>query len=133
MQGRSLKRTPKPVHGESPATPFPPPTTPPNSISVLTTNLKFPFSLSLGFRNFKNSLFFEFFLFLDRIFGEDCNTFQVYQARTQEIVSAAVRGFNGPCNFHCNFYLKIFIIICRGREICTTDIIFLIYKHLWIS
>ncbi|XP_075637404.1 kinesin-like protein KIN-7O isoform X3 [Castanea sativa] len=38
-----------------------------------------------------NSSKFDF----DRIFGEECNTFQVYQARTQEIVSAAVRGFNG--------------------------------------
>ncbi|CAN8259873.1 unnamed protein product [Cochlearia groenlandica] len=31
----------------------------------------------------------------DRIFGEDCKTVQVYEARTKEIVSAAVRGFNG--------------------------------------
>uniref|UniRef100_A0A7N2M351 Kinesin-like protein n=1 Tax=Quercus lobata TaxID=97700 RepID=A0A7N2M351_QUELO len=38
-----------------------------------------------------NSSKFDF----DRIFGEDCTTFQVYEARTQEIVSAAVRGFNG--------------------------------------
>ncbi|XP_022147755.1 kinesin-like protein KIN-7O isoform X2 [Momordica charantia] len=31
----------------------------------------------------------------DRIFGEDCKTFEVYQARTKEIVASAVRGFNG--------------------------------------
>ncbi|XP_015900577.4 kinesin-like protein KIN-7O isoform X2 [Ziziphus jujuba] len=31
----------------------------------------------------------------DRIFGEDCKTIDVYQARTKEIVAAAVRGFNG--------------------------------------
>ncbi|CAD5322592.1 unnamed protein product [Arabidopsis thaliana] len=38
-----------------------------------------------------SSLAFEF----DRIFREDCKTVQVYEARTKEIVSAAVRGFNG--------------------------------------
>ncbi|XVF56276.1 hypothetical protein PTKIN_Ptkin06aG0106000 [Pterospermum kingtungense] len=31
----------------------------------------------------------------DRIFGEDCKTAEVYEARTKEIVAAAVRGFNG--------------------------------------
>ncbi|XP_020268561.1 kinesin-like protein KIN-7I isoform X2 [Asparagus officinalis] len=31
----------------------------------------------------------------DRIFGEDCKTADVYAARTGEIVSSAVRGFNG--------------------------------------
>ncbi|KAM7270281.1 hypothetical protein ACFE04_029495 [Oxalis oulophora] len=31
----------------------------------------------------------------DRIFGEDCKTAEVYEARTKEIVTAAVRGFNG--------------------------------------
>ncbi|KAK9291270.1 hypothetical protein L1049_009458 [Liquidambar formosana] len=31
----------------------------------------------------------------DRIFGEECKTAEVYQARTKEIVAAAVRGFNG--------------------------------------
>ncbi|XP_042943466.1 kinesin-like protein KIN-7O isoform X4 [Carya illinoinensis] len=31
----------------------------------------------------------------DRIFGEDCKTIEVYQARTKEIVAAAVCGFNG--------------------------------------
>uniref|UniRef100_A0A0A0LHF6 Kinesin motor domain-containing protein n=1 Tax=Cucumis sativus TaxID=3659 RepID=A0A0A0LHF6_CUCSA len=31
----------------------------------------------------------------DQIFGEDCKTFEVYQARTKEIVASAVRGFNG--------------------------------------
>ncbi|KAF7819101.1 kinesin-like protein KIN-7O isoform X2 [Senna tora] len=31
----------------------------------------------------------------DQIFGEDCDTMQVYQARTKDIVAAAVRGFNG--------------------------------------
>ncbi|KAL1075541.1 hypothetical protein V6Z11_D11G370400 [Gossypium hirsutum] len=30
----------------------------------------------------------------DRIFGEDCKTGEVYEARTKEIVAAAVRGFN---------------------------------------
>ncbi|CAH8259971.1 unnamed protein product [Arabidopsis lyrata] len=38
-----------------------------------------------------SSLSFEF----DRIFREDCKTIQVYEARTKEIVAAAVRGFNG--------------------------------------
>ncbi|KAL1193950.1 Kinesin-like protein KIN-7O [Cardamine amara subsp. amara] len=37
------------------------------------------------------SLAFEF----DRIFREESKTVQVYEARTKEIVSAAVRGFNG--------------------------------------
>ncbi|CAA7059993.1 unnamed protein product [Microthlaspi erraticum] len=31
----------------------------------------------------------------DRIFREDCKTVEVYQARTKQIVAAAVRGFNG--------------------------------------
>ncbi|PON38650.1 Kinesin-like protein [Parasponia andersonii] len=31
----------------------------------------------------------------DRIFAEDCKTVEVYEARTKEIVAAAVRGFNG--------------------------------------
>ncbi|GAB4851741.1 hypothetical protein Ancab_031143 [Ancistrocladus abbreviatus] len=31
----------------------------------------------------------------DRIFGEECRTKEVYEARTKEIVAAAVRGFNG--------------------------------------
>ncbi|KAA8517248.1 hypothetical protein F0562_017500 [Nyssa sinensis] len=31
----------------------------------------------------------------DRIFGEECKTVEVYEARTSEIVAAAVRGFNG--------------------------------------
>ncbi|XP_021297463.1 kinesin-like protein KIN-7O isoform X2 [Herrania umbratica] len=31
----------------------------------------------------------------DQIFGEDCKTGEVYEARTKEIVAAAVRGFNG--------------------------------------
>ncbi|KAL6289173.1 hypothetical protein ACE6H2_006683 [Prunus campanulata] len=31
----------------------------------------------------------------DRIFGEDCKTFEVYQSQTKDIVAAAVRGFNG--------------------------------------
>ena len=35
------------------------------------------------------------FYFADRVFGEDCSTFEVYQARTKEIVASAVRGFNG--------------------------------------
>ncbi|KAH9606325.1 hypothetical protein KSS87_023132 [Heliosperma pusillum] len=31
----------------------------------------------------------------DRVFREDCNTKEVYESRTKEIVTAAVRGFNG--------------------------------------
>ncbi|GLT88112.1 hypothetical protein SLE2022_061510 [Rubroshorea leprosula] len=31
----------------------------------------------------------------DRVFGEGCETAEVYQTRTKEIVAAAVRGFNG--------------------------------------
>ncbi|KAF3451459.1 hypothetical protein FNV43_RR07554 [Rhamnella rubrinervis] len=31
----------------------------------------------------------------DRIFGDDCRTIEVYQARTKDLVAAAVRGFNG--------------------------------------
>ncbi|XP_077222911.1 P-loop containing nucleoside triphosphate hydrolases superfamily protein isoform X2 [Tasmannia lanceolata] len=45
-----------------------------NSISISNQSTKFEF---------------------DRIFGEDCKTAEVYEARTKEIVSAAVRGFNG--------------------------------------
>ncbi|OMO99839.1 hypothetical protein CCACVL1_03590 [Corchorus capsularis] len=38
-----------------------------------------------------NSTKFEF----DQIFSEDCKTGEVYEARTKELVAAAVRGFNG--------------------------------------
>ncbi|TQD72159.1 hypothetical protein C1H46_042299 [Malus baccata] len=31
----------------------------------------------------------------DRIFGEDCKTFEVYESKTKNIVVAVVRGFNG--------------------------------------
>ncbi|KAJ9536971.1 hypothetical protein OSB04_029704 [Centaurea solstitialis] len=31
----------------------------------------------------------------DRIFSEDCSTFDVYESRTKDIVSAAIGGFNG--------------------------------------
>ncbi|XP_059646136.1 kinesin-like protein KIN-7O isoform X2 [Cornus florida] len=44
-------------------------------------------SISIPNHSFK----FEF----DRIFGEECKTVEVYEARTKEIVAAAVRGFNG--------------------------------------
>lgn len=39
-------------------------------------------------------LFLLFFLYLDWVFREDCKTAEVYEARTREIVSTAVRGFN---------------------------------------
>ncbi|OVA18500.1 Kinesin [Macleaya cordata] len=45
-----------------------------NSISISNQSTKFEF---------------------DRIFGEECKTTEVYEARTKDIVSAAVRGFNG--------------------------------------
>ncbi|KAF9596555.1 hypothetical protein IFM89_012286 [Coptis chinensis] len=45
-----------------------------NSISISNQSTKFDF---------------------DRIFEEDCKTEEVYEARTKDIVSAAVRGFNG--------------------------------------
>ncbi|CAO2831621.1 unnamed protein product [Amaranthus hypochondriacus] len=45
-----------------------------NSISFLNSSSKFDF---------------------DKVFGEECKTKEVYEARTQEIVSAAVSGFNG--------------------------------------
>ncbi|KAJ0043557.1 hypothetical protein Pint_18235 [Pistacia integerrima] len=41
----------------------------------------------------------------DRIFGEDCKTLDVYQARTKDIVAAAVHGFNGTLHFSCLFIL----------------------------
>ncbi|XP_074276777.1 kinesin-like protein KIN-7O [Silene latifolia] len=45
-----------------------------NSISFANTSSKFDF---------------------DRVFREDCKTQEVYESRTKEIVTAAVRGFNG--------------------------------------
>lgn len=51
-----------------------------------------PWKISGNGISFNNSSFkFDF----DRIFGEDCRTKEVYEARTREIVSAAVGGFNG--------------------------------------
>lgn len=47
--------------------------------------------------------FLNLFLFrlwvVDRVFGEDCKTLDVYQARTKDIVAAAVHGFNGTLHF----------------------------------
>ncbi|CAM8963032.1 unnamed protein product [Rhodiola kirilowii] len=45
---------------------------------------------SISFSN-NNSSKFDF----DRIFGDDCKTYEVYRACTKEIVAGAVRGFNG--------------------------------------
>ncbi|KAL6289174.1 hypothetical protein ACE6H2_006684 [Prunus campanulata] len=45
----------------------------------------------------------------NRIFGEDCRTFEVNQSRTKDIVAATVRGFNefsGPSWFR---------ISCKNR------------------
>lgn len=52
-------------------------------------SLRFLLLLAISMPNF--SLLF----ITDRIFREDCKTVQVYEARTKEIVAAAVRGFNG--------------------------------------
>uniref|UniRef100_A0A7N1A4M1 Kinesin motor domain-containing protein n=1 Tax=Kalanchoe fedtschenkoi TaxID=63787 RepID=A0A7N1A4M1_KALFE len=50
-----------------------------------------------------NSSKFEF----DRIFGGDCKTDEVYRAGTKEIVSGAVRGFNGTSDL-ISFASEIF-------------------------
>lgn len=49
-----------------------------------------------------------FFGFLDRIFREESKTAEVYNARTKDIVAAAVRGFNGIFLFYLFvlFYLR---------------------------
>ncbi|KAF3514182.1 hypothetical protein F2Q69_00003124 [Brassica cretica] len=47
---------------------------------------------SISMLNHSSSLSFQFG---NRMFKEDCKTVQVYEARTKEIVAAAVRGFNG--------------------------------------
>lgn len=52
--------------------------------------------------------FFAKFGALDRIFGDECKTMEVYCARTKDIVASAVRGFNGMFLFHCycsHYYL----------------------------
>jgi len=36
----------------------------------------------------------------DRIFGQECRTAEVYEARTKHIVDSVVRGFNG--NLDCS-------------------------------
>nr|QWT43304.1 kinesin-related protein KIN7B [Citrullus lanatus] len=54
---------------------------------------------SIFIPNYPNKFEFGMFLLIsllcNRVFGEDCKTFEVYQARTKEIVASAVRGFNG--------------------------------------
>ncbi|KAL9237922.1 hypothetical protein vseg_012415 [Gypsophila vaccaria] len=51
-----------------------------------------PWKISGNSMSFANSSSkFDF----DRIFGEECKTKEVYESRTKEIVTAAVRGFNG--------------------------------------
>ncbi|CAO2831622.1 unnamed protein product [Amaranthus hypochondriacus] len=57
-----------------------------NSISFLNSSSKFDF---------------------DKVFGEECKTKEVYEARTQEIVSAAVSGFNGFIFYLLSFFFGL--------------------------
>lgn len=70
-----------------------------DSISVRnpSSSLSFQFGMYLLSSLFSLSLsnFHVQSLWTDRMFKEDCETIQVYEARTKEIVAAAVRGFNG--------------------------------------
>lgn len=84
-----------------------------NSIS-LSTNLAskfefgtFPFlSTTVDFVSIFITSGLMWYLFADRIFGEHCKTVEVYEARTKDIVGAALRGFNGTWKLF--FLLHIF-------------------------
>lgn len=66
-------------------------------------------SLQFYFSNFK-------LCFLDQIFNENCKTSEVYEARTKDIVAAAVRGFNG-LNFFF-FVFSLFFFLNRFFRCC---------------
>lgn len=56
---------------------------------------------------------------LDRIFGEECKTREVYEAKTRQLVAAAVAGFNGAC-FSSPFPFEVYFIRldCLYRMFC---------------
>lgn len=97
VHGHSHRRTRKPVPGGSLATPSPLPTTPPSSNSVHSPflSLQFPISTSIHSCISISILISSYALSADQIFNENCKTSEVYEARTKDIVAAAVRGFNG--------------------------------------
>jgi hypothetical protein len=47
----------------------------------------------------------------DQIFNENCKTSEVYEARTKDIVAAAVRGFNGLEYIFLSFVLFVFSLL----------------------
>lgn len=67
-----------------------------NSISIPNLS-KFEFGIFFSLSLFSSweSLSYPNFRFVDQIFSENCATAQVFEARTKDIVEAAVRGFNG--------------------------------------
>lgn len=106
-RGLFRRRTPRQVLGRSLPTQFSCPIT---LLSLLNSVLFFSslltslsvFSSSSACNFNAQSLSLSFLIITDRIFREDCKTVQVYEARTKEIVAAAVRGFNGKLNNSCH-------------------------------
>ena len=48
----------------------------------------------------------------DRIFGQECRTAEVYEARTKHIVDSVVRGFNG------NLDSSVRLVCCfQGKQV----------------
>lgn len=118
-RGRSHRPTRRQALGGSPATPSSFPITPTNSNLVCFYSYQFCISRKIRPPRFyfyfsRSRLWIlQCFWFADRIFGEDCKTFEVYQARTKEIVASAVRGFNGivdeiSCSLRLSYVLVMF-------------------------
>jgi centromeric protein E len=90
-----------------------------NSIFIPNHTSKFEFGtpISLIFISISISISYILFNFklcsADQIFNENCKTSEVYEARTKDIVAAAVRGFNGLQDI---FYLLfcLFFGCCFG-------------------
>jgi hypothetical protein len=87
-----------------------------NSIFIPNHTSKFEFG-TLHFHFISISISYTLFNFklcyADQIFNENCKTCEVYEARTKDIVAAAVRGFNGLQDI---FYLLfcLFFGCCFG-------------------
>lgn len=107
------------VLGASLATPFTSPITLPNSNSVKSHShfslfYAYIFVVCIRVCKFGYLVVLSWNLVdIDRIFGEDTKTVEVYESRTKDIVAAAVRGFNGllALFLFCCFEFSVFVVV----------------------
>lgn len=63
-------------------------------------------------------------LLSDRILGEECKTREVYEAKTRQLVAAAVAGFNGTFEVYFIWLDYLYPMFC-GQEAACSDSFFL--------